>query len=61
MTRKFVEGEIVKIIPNDRHLIDKYARINFHKKELTRANEKEAEWFRDMEENYLSIQLAERI
>lgn len=33
----------------------------FHKKELIRANEKETEWFRDMEENYLSIRLAESI
>jgi hypothetical protein len=34
---------------------------DFQKKELTRANEKEAERFKEMEENYLSIKLAEKI
>jgi len=39
-----------------------YAIVHhFHKKELTRANEKEAEWFKGMEENYMAIALAEKI
>jgi hypothetical protein len=33
----------------------------FQKKELIRANEKEAEWFKEMEESYFSIKLAEKL
>jgi hypothetical protein len=45
------------------YLFQKIYKIvhHFHKKELTRANEKEIKWFNELEENYLSIQLAERI
>jgi hypothetical protein len=33
----------------------------FHKRELIRANEKEVKWFKEMEENYESIELAKKL